>query len=58
MASKIIGKPQKQLSSIYNDLVRSKAERVVNDSSQPLHREFELLPSGRRYRLPKANKNI
>ncbi len=58
MASKILGKPQKQLSSLYNELIRSKAEKIISDSSHPLYSEFELLPSGKRYRLPMARKNL
>ena len=57
LASKIIGKTQKQLSCIYNEVLRKKAVKIVNDPSHPLHREFEILPSGRRYRTPKTNRN-
>ena len=58
LASKIIGKPQKQLSYIYNEIVRKKAVKIANDPSHPLCSEFDLLPSGRRYRVPKANRNL
>ncbi len=58
LASKITGKPQQHLSSIYDGVLRRKAEKIVNDPSHPLHREFKLLPSGSRYRLPKADRNI
>ncbi len=58
MASKILGKPQKQLSSLYDELIRSKAEKIISDSSHPLYSEFELLPSGKRYRLPMVRKSL
>lgn len=58
LASKIIGKTQKQLSCIYKDVLRKKAVKIANDPSHPLCSEFELLPSGRRYKVPKANRNI
>ena len=28
------------------------AVKIANDPSHPLNREFELLPSGRRYKVP------
>ena len=58
MASKIIGKPQKHLSGIYEERITNKAEKIISDPSHPLHSEFELLPSGRRFRVPTANRNI
>ena len=58
LASKIIGKPQKHLSCIYKEVLRKKAVKIVNDPSHPLCSEFKLLPSGRRYQVPKANRNI
>ena len=58
MASKIIGKPQKALSLLYKERVRKKALSITADSSHPLSREFVLLNSGRRYRVPLATKNI
>ena len=58
MASKIIGKPQKALSLLYRERVRKKALSITADGSHPLSREFVLLHSGRRYRVPLATKNI
>ena len=57
LASKIIGKKQKQLNSIYNEVIRKKSVKIINDPSHPLHREFDLLCSGVRYRTPKFNRN-
>lgn len=42
MASKTLGKPQKQLTSLYNEFIRNKAEKIINDPSHPLYSEFEL----------------
>lgn len=58
LASKIIGTNQKQLSSMYEEVLRKKAFKITNDPTHPLNREFELLPSARRYRVPRANRNI
>ena len=58
LASKIIGKRQKQLSCIYIKVILKKAVKIANDPSHPLCRELELLPSGRRYKVPKANRNL
>ena len=57
LASKIIGKQQKHLSCIYNEVLSKKAVKIINDPSHPLHREFDLLPSGRRYRTAWAHRN-
>ncbi len=40
MASKILGKPQKQLSRMYNELLRCKAGRIIKDPSHPLYSQF------------------
>lgn len=58
MASKIIGREQKQLGCIYDDGVEWKAHRILADPSHPLASEFQKLPSGRRYRAAKTTKNI
>lgn len=58
MASKILGKPQKHLSCLYDELIRSKAVKIINDPSHPMYSEFELLPSGKRYRLPMTRKSL
>ena len=58
LASKIIGKTQRHLGCIYKEVIRRKAVRTANDPTHPLCSEFRLLPSGRRYSVPKANRNI
>lgn len=58
MASKIVGKPQKPLCQIYTDRTRNKARKITVDSTHPLSSEFELLKSGRRFRVPLAKSYL
>ena len=53
LASKITGMRQKQLSCMYEEVLRKKAFKIANDPSHPLDREFELLPSGIRSKVPR-----
>lgn len=46
MASKIIGKGQKQLACIYNMLVKRKAHRILAEPGQPSSDEYIKPPSG------------
>ena len=55
-ASKIIGNKQLQLQDIYNRSITKKAIQIYNDSTHPLRHSFELLPSGRRLKVPLAKK--
>lgn len=57
-ASKIIGRPVNQgfLDSQNAATVRL-AQKIVRTPSHPLHQEFELLPSGRRFRVPRCQLN-
>lgn len=57
-AGKIIGRQQKSLDVLYSTALNRKAMSIIGDNKHPLHNEFELLPSGRRYRVPLANRNI
>ncbi len=50
MGGKIRGRPQKPLYSLYRTAVDRKTTNILDDPTHPLHSEFELLPSGRRYR--------
>ena len=44
---------------IYFDrAVLKKARQISVDASHPLNSEFELLPSGRRFRVPRVGRNI
>jgi len=53
MCSKIVGQPLEKL--YYNNLLRL-ANIIASNSMHTLHKEFELLPSKRRYRVPRFNK--
>lgn len=57
-ASKIIGKPQMPLSDRHVLSTKKKALDITRDPSHPLYKQFEVLPSGRRFRLPRTTKNI
>ncbi len=52
MAEKIIGRQQMQLEELYLATYR-KLSSVVSDFTHPLYSEFVMLPSGRRYKVPK-----
>ena len=57
-AMKVMGRTDKlSLQSIYEQSVLRQARRVVSDPSHILQMEYELLPSGRRYRIPKRKLN-
>ena len=52
MSSKIIGQQQLNLSQLCESRVTGKGRAICSDISHPLNTEYELLPSGRRYRVP------
>lgn len=57
-AMKVMGRTEKlSLQSIYEQSVLRQARRVLSDPSHILHAEYELLPSGRRFRIPKTKLN-
>jgi len=58
MASKVIGRPQATLTNLYTNSVRRKALSITSDTTHPMYGHFELLPSGRRFRMPLARKNV
>lgn len=43
------------LQDIYTKRCRSRARRIIQDHTHPNNRLFSLLPSGKRYRLLRAN---
>ena len=57
-AAKITGSPHTPLSELYSRSVIRKANLITADHSHPLHHSFQLLPSGRRFNVPLARKNI
>ena len=56
VCGKVVGERQEQLSQLYERRVVRKAARViVDDNSHVLAKRYELLSSGRRFRVPKSN---
>ena len=52
---KVASERQEHLSQLYESRVERKARVIVDDNSHVLAKCYELLPSGRRFRLPKSN---
>ena len=55
MAGRITGGTFPALQDIYTKRCRKKTERILEDPTHPAHGLFELLKSGRRYRVHKAS---
>ena len=53
VCSKIVGVRQNGLSELFEKRVKRKGRKIVCDKKHMLSPEFELLPSGRRFRMPK-----
>ena len=51
---KVVGERQVQLSQLYEQRVALKARVIVDDNSHVLAKHCELLPSSRRFRVPKS----
>ncbi len=56
-ASKLLGTKLGSIESIYKGRVLNKANIILYDKRHPLSYTFELLPSGRRYCVPRCTKN-
>lgn len=57
-AWKIIGVRQHpSLQSTYEQAVRRQANKIITDPSHALHTEYQLLPAGRRFRVPRCRLN-
>ena len=54
-ASRLIGEPQLNLETLYIRQLQRLAGSILEDGSHPLHGEFQLLPSGRRFKMPAGN---
>ena len=52
---KAVGERQEQLSQLYERRVVLKTRVIVDDNSHVLAKHYQLLPSGRRFRIPKSN---
>ena len=58
-AMRIIGRKEyKPIQSLYGQAVRKQGKIITADSLHPLFPEYELLPSGRRFRVPRCKTNI
>ena len=55
VCGRAVGERQEQLSQLYERRVVWKAGVIVDDNSHVLAKHYELLPSGRRFRVPKSN---
>ena len=55
VCGKVVGKRQEQLSQLYERRVVRKARVIVDVNSHVLAKHYELLPYGRRFRVPKSN---
>ena len=55
VCGKVVGEKQEQLSHLYERRVVRKARVIVHDNSHVFAEHYELLPSGRRFRVPKSN---
>ena len=55
MCSKLIGRKQESMNDIFEKRTLKKAKSIVKDEGHVLAQYFDLLPSGRRYRMPLTN---
>ena len=57
-AMKIMGvRNHPSLQMLYEQSVTRQAQKIVSDPTHILHQEFQLLPSGRRFRVPRTRLN-
>lgn len=58
VSMKVMGKREYQpLQSLYDQSVLRPAQRILADPAHVLYSEYNLLPSGRRYRVPRCKLN-
>ena len=55
VGGKIVGERQKSLGQLYECRVAQKARMIASDDSHILAKQYELLPSGKRFRSVKCN---
>ena len=55
VCGKVVCQRQEHLSRLYERRVVRKAGVIEDDNSHVLAKYYELLPSGRRFRVPKSN---
>ena len=52
-SSKLVGESQPNPASLYTRQVQRITESILNHRLHPLHKEFQLLPSGKRFLVPR-----
>ena len=57
VSGKVVGVRQRSMHELYESRIASKARMILCDASHVLAKNYELLPSGRRYRHMKASTN-
>ena len=55
VCGKVVGERQEHLRQLYERRVVRKARVISDDNSHALAKHYELLLSGRRFRVPKSN---
>lgn len=53
----IAGRKQSQLSHHHDEAVQRLSSSILEDGRPPLNHFYQLLPSGQRYKVPRAKKN-
>ena len=56
VCGKVVDERQEYLSQLYERRVVRKARVIVDDNSHVLAKRYEILPFGRRFRVPKSNR--
>ena len=57
LSSRITGSNQKGLEELYQKQMLKRVDSILSNSSHPLQAEFQMLPSGSRFKLPRLKKN-
>ena len=57
VCGKAVGERQEQLSQLYERRMVRKARVIADVNSHVPAKHYELLPSGRRFRVPKSNSS-
>ena len=53
-SGRLIGESKPGVASLYTKQLQRMAFSILHDDSHPLHSEFQLLPSARRYKVPRC----
>ena len=58
MAEKIVDAKQDSVSDLWLKTIELKTTWILDDAKHPFLSQFQILPSGRRYKVPIARKNV